>query len=64
MDEDFGEAAMAIRDAMEDEFQLIVRQKCKGKRELLNLHSSINYGDAKNPSWWVVGCLVLSWVLL
>jgi hypothetical protein len=26
---------------------MIARQKSKGKRELLNLHSSINYGDAK-----------------
>jgi hypothetical protein len=50
MDGDFGEEAMAIRDAMEEEFQLIARHKSKGKRELLNLHSSINYGDAKNPS--------------
>jgi hypothetical protein len=50
MDGDFGEEAMAIQDAMEDEFQLIVRQKSKGKSELLNLHSSINYGDAKYPS--------------
>jgi hypothetical protein len=49
----FGEEALAIRDAMEEEFQrekMIARQKSKGKRELLNLHSSINYGDAKDPS--------------
>jgi len=48
LDMDFGEEAMAIRDAMEEEFQrdkMIARQKSKGKRELLNLHSSINYGD-------------------
>jgi hypothetical protein len=79
MDGDFGEEAMAIRDAMEEEFRLIARQKSKGKMELLNLHSSINYGDAKDPSrrgkamhtcsrlvvpWQVVGSLVLSWVLL
>jgi hypothetical protein len=53
MDGDFGEEAMAIQDAMEEEFQrdlMIVRQKSKGKMELLNLHSSINYGDAKDPS--------------
>jgi hypothetical protein len=46
----FGEEALAIRDAMEEEFQrenMIARQKSKGKRELLNLHSSINYGNAK-----------------
>jgi len=49
----FGEADLAIRDAMEEDFQrekMIVRQKSKEKRELLNLHSSINYGDAKDPS--------------
>jgi hypothetical protein len=50
MDGDFGEEAMAIRDAMEEEFQFFGRQKSKGKRELLNLHSSINYGDVKYPS--------------
>lgn len=47
MDGDFGEEAMAIQDAMEEEFQrdlMIAPQKSKGKRELLNLHSSINYG--------------------
>jgi hypothetical protein len=52
---------------------MIARQKSKGKRELLNLHSSINYGNAKDPfrrkkgkalmiyvgvPWRVVGCLV------
>jgi hypothetical protein len=31
MDENFGEEAMAIQDAMEEEFQLIARQKSKGK---------------------------------
>jgi hypothetical protein len=49
MDGDFGEA-LAIRDAMEEEFQFFARQKSKGKRELLNLQSSINYGDANYPS--------------
>jgi hypothetical protein len=29
---------------------MIAHQKSKGKRELLNLHSSINYGVAKDPS--------------
>jgi uncharacterized membrane protein YjjP (DUF1212 family) len=41
---------------MEEEFQrekMIACQKSKGKRELLNLHSSINYGG-----WWVVLFLV------
>jgi hypothetical protein len=50
---DFGEEAMTIRDAMEEEFQrdkMIARQKSKGKRELLNLHSSINYGDDFIPA--------------
>jgi hypothetical protein len=49
----FGEEALAIRDAMEEDFQrvkMIARQKSKGKRELLNLHRSINYGDAKVSS--------------
>jgi hypothetical protein len=50
LDGDYGEEAMAIRDAMEEEFQMIARQNFKGKRELLNLHSSINYSDAKDPS--------------
>jgi hypothetical protein len=48
----FGEEAMAIWDAMGEDFQrdkMFARQKSKGKRELLNLHSSINYGDAKDP---------------
>jgi hypothetical protein len=35
---------------MEEEFQFFARQKSKGKRELLNLHSSINYGDANYRS--------------
>jgi hypothetical protein len=30
--------------------KMIAHQKSKGKRELLNLHSSINYDDAKDPS--------------
>jgi hypothetical protein len=30
--------------------KMIARQKSKGNREL-NLHSSINYGVAKDPSW-------------
>jgi hypothetical protein len=50
MDGDFGEEALAIRDAMEEEFQFFARQKSKGKRELLNLHRSINYSDANYPS--------------
>jgi len=49
----FGDKALAIQDVMEEEFQhdkMISRQKSKGKRELLNLHSSINYGDAKSSA--------------
>jgi hypothetical protein len=49
MDGDFGEETLAIRDAMEEEFQFFARQKSKGKMELLNLHSSINYGDGTIP---------------
>jgi hypothetical protein len=48
----FREEAMAIWDAMEEDFQrdkMIACQKYKGKRKLLNLHSSINYGDMKDP---------------
>jgi hypothetical protein len=44
-----GKESLAILDAMEDEFhrdKMIARQKTKGKSELLNLKSSINYGDA------------------
>jgi hypothetical protein len=51
MDGDFEEEALAIRDAMEEEFlrkKMIARQKSKGKRELLNLQSSVNYGVASD----------------
>jgi hypothetical protein len=47
-----GKESLAILDAMEDEFhcdKMIARQKTKGKRVLLNLKSSINYGDASAP---------------
>jgi hypothetical protein len=53
MDGDFEEEALAIRDAMEEEFlreKMIARQKSKGKRELLNLQSSVNYGGASDSS--------------
>jgi len=50
MNGNFGEEALAIRDAMEEEFQFFAYQKSKGKRELLNLQSSINYGDVNYPS--------------
>jgi hypothetical protein len=38
---------------MEEEFhrdKMIAHQKTKGKRELLNLKSSINHGDVSAPS--------------
>jgi hypothetical protein len=53
VDDDFGKEALAIRDAMEEDFlrdKMIARQKSKGKRELLNLQSSINYGDVEASS--------------
>jgi len=45
--------SLAILDAIEEEFhrkKMIAHQKTKGMRELLNLKSSINYGDASTPS--------------
>jgi len=42
------EEALAIRDVMEEEFlreKMLPCQKSKGKREFMNLQSSINYGD-------------------
>jgi hypothetical protein len=48
-----GEESLAILDAMEDDFhrdKMIACQKTKGKMELLNLRSSINYGIASAPS--------------
>jgi hypothetical protein len=53
LDRVHGEESLAILDAMEDEFhrdKMIARQKTKGKRELLNLKSSINYSDASASS--------------
>ncbi len=47
------EESLAILDALEEEIhrdKMIARQKIKGKRELLNLKSSINYGDASTSS--------------
>jgi hypothetical protein len=47
------EESLAILDALEEEIhrdKMIARQKTKGKRELLNLKSSINYGDASTSS--------------
>jgi hypothetical protein len=42
--EEHGERIRAITDEM------IKRQKTKGKKELLNLQSSVNYGDSKTSS--------------
>jgi hypothetical protein len=48
-----GVESLAILDAMKEEFhqdKMIAPQKTKGMRELLNLKSSINYGDVSAPS--------------
>jgi hypothetical protein len=48
-----GEESLAILDAMEDEFhrdKMITLQKTTWKRELLNLKSYVNYGDASVAS--------------
>jgi len=53
MDGVHGEESLAILDAIEEEFlweKMIACQKSKGKRGLLNLKSSINYGDVSVPS--------------
>jgi len=53
MDGVHGTESLAILDAMEEEIhrdKMVARQKTKGKRELLNLKSSINYGDVSAPS--------------
>jgi len=42
--EEHGERIRAITDEM------IKRQKTKGKKELLNLQNSVNYGDSKTSS--------------
>jgi hypothetical protein len=54
LDCDEGEdLSLAIQDAIDEEFHwktMVVRQKTKGVRDLLNLKSSINYGDTSGPS--------------
>jgi hypothetical protein len=53
MDGVHGEEPLAILNAIEEEFhreKMIARQKTKGKRELLNLKNSINYGVVSAPS--------------
>jgi hypothetical protein len=45
--------SVAILDAIEEDFHQVkkgVRLKIKGRREVLNLKSSINYGGASVPS--------------
>jgi hypothetical protein len=45
--------SLAILDAFIEEFywdQMLARQMTKSKRELLNLKSSINYGNVSAPS--------------
>jgi hypothetical protein len=52
IDGDF-EEALAIQDAIEEEFlheKMIAHQKSKGKRELQNSQSSVNYGVALDSS--------------
>jgi hypothetical protein len=53
LDGDEGEdPSLEILDAIDEEFHrktMVARQKTKGM-ELLNLKSSINYGDASAPS--------------
>jgi hypothetical protein len=55
MDGDQGEdPSLAILDAIEEEFHretMVVCQKTKDRRELLNLKSSINYSIASPASW-------------
>jgi hypothetical protein len=54
MDGDEGEdLSLAILDAIVEEFYwetMVAHQKTKGIREILNLKSSINYGDASASS--------------
>jgi hypothetical protein len=53
MDGFHDEESLAILDALEEDIhreKMIARQKTKGKRKLLNLKSSINYGNASTSS--------------
>jgi hypothetical protein len=46
--------SLSILDAMEEDFHReakVARHKSKGRKELLNLKSSINYSDASASSW-------------
>jgi U3 small nucleolar ribonucleoprotein component len=47
------DSSLAIMDAFEDDFLRkvkVARPKTKGRREILNLVSTINYGDASASS--------------
>jgi hypothetical protein len=52
--EDEDSSSFVILDAIEEAFhrvKKVARLKTKGRREVLNLKRSINYGDASVPSW-------------
>jgi hypothetical protein len=47
--------SLVIMDAFEEDFLRevkVAQPKTKGRREILNLVSSINYGDASTSSWY------------
>jgi hypothetical protein len=53
MDDGLDVESLAIHDAISEDFfrgRLVARKKIKGKRELLNLKSSVNYRDVSAPS--------------
>jgi hypothetical protein len=53
MDDGLEVESLAILDAITEDFyqdQLVAHKKTKGKRELLNLKSSVNHGDVSAPS--------------
>jgi hypothetical protein len=53
MDDGLDVESLAIHDAISEDFfrdRLVARKKTKGKRELLNLKSSVNYRDVSAPS--------------
>lgn len=53
MDDGLDVESLAIHDAISKDFfrdRLVARKKTKGKRELLNLKSSVIYGDVSDSS--------------
>jgi hypothetical protein len=53
MDDGLDVESLAIHDAISEDFfrdSLVARKKTNGKRELLNLKSSVNYRDVSTPS--------------